>query len=166
MATDPAERAAAILERRLAGLAPSVAVILGSGLGGFTQAIDRPRTVPYRALPGFPRTSVDGHPGELFAGQIAGRHVIALAGRAHVYEALPLDAYRVPVRALRCQRVRDRVSPWHQPRVRRDLDRAVVDHAQRHHRDPGAAEPGDPGPALEQRGEIMGSDAHQGHGDR
>ncbi len=101
MATDPAERAAAILERRLAGLAPSVAVILGSGLGGFTQAIDRPRTVPYRALPGFPRTSVDGHPGELFAGQIAGRHVIALAGRAHVYEALPLDAYRVPVRALR-----------------------------------------------------------------
>jgi xanthosine phosphorylase len=101
MVGDLAKRAAEILERRLQGRAPRVAVILGSGLGAFAEAIGSPTVVPYRALPGFPRAGVEGHAGKLVAGTLAGVRVIALSGRAHAYEALPLDAYRVPVRTLR-----------------------------------------------------------------
>jgi xanthosine phosphorylase len=101
MPRDLAKSVAAILARRLRGLKPRVAVILGSGLGGIAEAIDSPVTVPYRALPGFPAAVVEGHAGRLVAGRLAGVGVIALAGRAHAYEALPLDAHRVPVRALR-----------------------------------------------------------------
>ena len=101
MPRDLASRSAAILERRLQGLKPSAAVVLGSGLGGFADAIDPQAVVPYRALPGFPPADVEGHRGRLVAGTLAGVGVIALSGRAHAYEALPLDAYRVPVRTLR-----------------------------------------------------------------
>lgn len=101
MPRDLAKRAAAILERRLGGLQPRVAVVLGSGLGGVAEAIDAPIAVPYRALPGFPPASVEGHAGRLVAGSLAGVGVVVLSGRAHAYEALPLATYRVPVRALR-----------------------------------------------------------------
>lgn len=101
MPRDLAKRAADTLERRLHGRAPRVAVILGSGLGAFAEAIGSPTVVPYRALPGFPRAGVEGHAGTLVEGTLAGVRVIALSGRAHAYEALPLEAYRVPVRTLR-----------------------------------------------------------------
>jgi xanthosine phosphorylase len=101
MPGDLAAKAAAMVERRLRGLKPRVAVILGSGLGGLAEAIDMHALVPYRALPGFPPAGIEGHAGKLVAGTLAGIPVIALSGRAHHYEALPLDAYRVPVRTLR-----------------------------------------------------------------
>jgi xanthosine phosphorylase len=101
MPRDPASRAAAMLERRLHGFKPRVGIILGSGLGDLVERIDSPTVVPYRALPGFPPAGIEGHAGKVVAGTLAGAGVIALSGRAHVYEALPLDAYRVPVRMLR-----------------------------------------------------------------
>ena len=100
MQTDLAKRAAIILERRLRGRVPRVAMVLGSGLGEVAETIDNPIVVPYRALPGFPPAKVEGHAGKLVAGTLAGVDVIALSGRAHAYESLPLDAYRVPVRTL------------------------------------------------------------------
>lgn len=101
MPRDLAKRAAAILEQRLRGHAPRVAVILGSGLSEVAETIEAPIAVPYRALPGFPPAKVEGHAGKLVAGTLAGIDVIMLSGRAHAYEALPFDAYRVPVRTLR-----------------------------------------------------------------
>jgi xanthosine phosphorylase len=101
MVSDLASRAAAGLKRRLRGLRPRVAMILGSGLGGLTDAIQSPIAVPYRMLPGFPESRVPGHAGRVVAGTVAGVPVVALSGRAHVYQALPVDAYRVPVRTLR-----------------------------------------------------------------
>ncbi|HKX07599.1 MAG TPA: purine-nucleoside phosphorylase [Stellaceae bacterium] len=101
MPRDFAKRAAAVLERRLRDRALRVAVILGSGLSEVAETIEAPIVVPYRALPGFPPAKVEGHAGKLVAGTLAGVDVIALSGRAHVYEALPFDAYRVPVRTLR-----------------------------------------------------------------
>ena len=101
MPRDLASRAATILGRRLRGFKPRVGIILGSGLGDIVESIDSPTVVPYRALPGFPPAGIEGHAGKVVAGTLAGTGVIALSGRAHVYEALPLDAYRVPVRMLR-----------------------------------------------------------------
>jgi xanthosine phosphorylase len=98
---DEAAPAAAVLQKRLGRLRPKIALVLGSGLGSVANAIERPVIVDYAMLPGFPPASVAGHRGQVLSGHLAGVPVVCLAGRAHVYEALPPPAYRVPVRALR-----------------------------------------------------------------
>jgi purine-nucleoside phosphorylase len=66
-----------------------VAVVLGSGLGGVADRLEGARSVPYAALPGFPETTVAGHPGRLVAGTIAGKTALLLCGRVHGYEGYP-----------------------------------------------------------------------------
>ncbi|HEX5633741.1 MAG TPA: purine-nucleoside phosphorylase, partial [Gemmatimonadales bacterium] len=61
-------------------------LVLGSGLGGLAERIERAERIPYRDLPGFPETTVPGHAGELVCGRLGGREVIAQSGRFHVYE--------------------------------------------------------------------------------
>ncbi len=68
------------------GEPPLLGVVLGSGLGGFTQALDAPVRVPYREIAGFPATSVAGHGGELVCGTASGTCVACLSGRVHLYE--------------------------------------------------------------------------------
>ncbi|MBZ9996605.1 purine-nucleoside phosphorylase [Mesorhizobium sp. BH1-1-4] len=74
------------LIERLDGLAPSTALVLGSGLGGLVDRIENPIRVSYADLPGFPRSGVSGHAGEVVAGLFAGTPVLMLSGRAHYYE--------------------------------------------------------------------------------
>ncbi|KQZ14542.1 MULTISPECIES: purine-nucleoside phosphorylase [unclassified Mesorhizobium] len=74
------------LVERLDGLAPSTALVLGSGLGGLVDEVEGAVRIPYADLPGFPRSGVTGHAGEVVAGRFAGRPVLMLAGRAHYYE--------------------------------------------------------------------------------
>lgn len=74
------------LIERLGGLAPATALVLGSGLGNLVDRIDDPVRVSYADLPGFPRSGVTGHAGELVAGLFAGVPVLMLSGRAHYYE--------------------------------------------------------------------------------
>jgi purine-nucleoside phosphorylase len=66
-----------------------VAVVLGSGLGGVADRLEGARSVPYASLPGFPETTVAGHPGRLVAGTIAGKTALLLCGRVHGYEGYP-----------------------------------------------------------------------------
>ena len=63
-----------------------VAVVLGSGLGGVAGRLHAAREIAYAALPGFPETTVAGHPGRLVAGLIAQRKALLLCGRVHGYE--------------------------------------------------------------------------------
>src|SRR6201996_1427366 len=81
--------------------APRVGVILGSGLGAVADAVIDPVVIGYEDLPGFPRPTVQGHAGHAVLGRISGVPVAVLQGRAHLYEGGPIDALRVPVRALR-----------------------------------------------------------------
>ena len=92
------ETAAESIRVRLAGRRPSVAVVLGSGLGFFTQRIQKAVAIPYREIPGFPEPTVIGHGGELVAGQLAGKCVIAQSGRFHLYEGHPASTTALPVR--------------------------------------------------------------------
>jgi xanthosine phosphorylase len=94
-------RAAAEVLVDHAGSRPRVGVVLGSGLGEVADAVEGAVAVPYEELPGFPRPGVEGHAGRAVAGEIGGVPVIALQGRAHVYEGVDLDQIRTPVRALR-----------------------------------------------------------------
>jgi purine-nucleoside phosphorylase len=90
-----AERAATFLRDRLnAGTrgatsekrAADVAVVLGSGLGDFTQSLRDAVTIPYTDIPQWPASAVVGHAGKLVVGNLAGKRVAALSGRAHFYE--------------------------------------------------------------------------------
>ncbi len=76
-----------VLVERLDGLAPTTALVLGSGLGGLVDEVEDALRIPYADLPGFPHSGVTGHAGEVVAGRLRGRRpVLMLAGRAHYYE--------------------------------------------------------------------------------
>jgi len=66
--------------------APDVAIVLGSGLGAFTERLADATTIPYSEIPGWPASAIIGHAGRLVVGTLAGRRVLALSGRAHIYE--------------------------------------------------------------------------------
>lgn len=80
-----AERAAAFLRSRI-GETPSLALVLGSGLGDFTASLRDAVSIDYAEIPHWPASAVIGHAGKLVAGTIAGKRVAALSGRAHFYE--------------------------------------------------------------------------------
>jgi purine-nucleoside phosphorylase len=89
-----------VLTDRLRGLMPRHAMILGSGLGTLVDTISDPVRIPYGDLPGFPKSGVSGHAGEVVAGLIGKTPVIMLSGRAHYYEHARADAMRSPLEAL------------------------------------------------------------------
>lgn len=95
-----ARAAAAAVASRLPPGAPVVALILGSGLGGLVAEIEDPTSIPYREIPGFPSATVAGHAGALVSGALAGRSVLALAGRIHMYEGHDARGVAFPVRFL------------------------------------------------------------------
>lgn len=80
---------------------PSVALILGTGLGGLARQIERPVIIEYAAIPGFPASTVESHAGRLLIGTLAGKTVVAMQGRFHRYEGYTLQQVTFPVRVLR-----------------------------------------------------------------
>jgi purine-nucleoside phosphorylase len=92
--------AADALRARLSGT-PELAVVLGSGLGGFADELEHAVAFPYETIPHWPRTSVVGHAGKLVVGTRSGRLVAALAGRAHYYEGHSLDTVTFAVRVMK-----------------------------------------------------------------
>jgi purine-nucleoside phosphorylase len=78
--------AAKTLVAKLGGLAPKTALVLGSGLGGLVDEVADAIRIPYAEIPGFPKSGVTGHAGQVVAGRLGGTPVLMLAGRAHYYE--------------------------------------------------------------------------------
>ncbi|MCX7364328.1 MAG: purine-nucleoside phosphorylase [Alphaproteobacteria bacterium] len=79
---------------------PRVAVVLGSGLGGFADDVDAVETIPYGDLPGFPTLGVGSHVGRLVLGHVGPTKVAVLQGRAHYYERGRADEMKGAIRAL------------------------------------------------------------------
>ena len=96
--TGAAHEAADAVARRLGGLAPRVAIVLGSGLGCLADEVRDARRVPYTDIPGFPAPGVVGHKGELVAGTLAGVPVVVQNGRFHLYEGHAAGVVALPVR--------------------------------------------------------------------
>jgi len=94
----PHARAAAAVRERLGGRAPEVALVLGSGLGGLAERIGDAVRIGYDAIPGFHQPTVVGHKGELVAGTLGGRVVLAQSGRFHMYEGYNAQVAALPVR--------------------------------------------------------------------
>jgi purine-nucleoside phosphorylase len=75
-----------------------IAVVLGSGLASVADSLTGARSAPYVSLPGFPETTVAGHPGRIVVGTLAGRKVLLLCGRVHGYEGYPASEVGFGVR--------------------------------------------------------------------
>ena len=74
------------------------AVILGSGLGEYTEALEISQTIPYSDIPSFPQSTVEGHSGALIFGTLNGFKVLAFSGRFHFYEGYAIEETIIPVR--------------------------------------------------------------------
>ena len=83
------EEAASDIRSRSASL-PDTAIVLGSGLGDFSDTLLDAIATPYTALPHWPPSKVIGHSGRLVLGTVAGKRVAALSGRVHYYEGYDL----------------------------------------------------------------------------
>jgi len=79
---------------------PTVAVILGSGLGAFADEIPRADKIPYADIPHFPRSTVAGHAGRLVLGGLAQVPLAVMAGRVHLYEGYSHQEVAFPTRVL------------------------------------------------------------------
>lgn len=80
---------------------PEYGVILGSGLGSFTDDIQIEFTLPYTEIPNFPVSTVQGHKGALVFGTIGSKKVVAMQGRFHYYEGYSMQEVTFPVRVLK-----------------------------------------------------------------
>ena len=86
--------------RGTVGKMPDIAVVLGSGLGDFAKRVANARTISYSDIPHWPPSAVVGHAGKLVLGELCGKQVAVLAGRAHFYEGHELLRATFSIRVL------------------------------------------------------------------
>lgn len=86
--------------RKRISIAPRAGLILGSGLNDMAEAVTDRTVVPYSELPGWPRSTVVGHAGQLVAGMMEGQPVLVMQGRAHYYEGYSMAQVTLPVRVM------------------------------------------------------------------
>lgn len=77
-----------------------IALVLGSGLGNFVDALDNATSIPFADIPGFPLSTVEGHSGELVHGYLDDTPVLVNSGRVHFYEGYSLDQVIYPIHIL------------------------------------------------------------------
>jgi purine-nucleoside phosphorylase len=80
---------------------PQVGIVLGSGLGNFTQELSEAIDIPYQEIPDFPVSTVEGHSGKLIFGYIEGVSVVVMAGRFHFYEGYAPAEVTYPIRVMK-----------------------------------------------------------------
>jgi purine-nucleoside phosphorylase len=79
---------------------PRVGLVLGSGIGGIADSVEKADIIPYEQIPYWPRPTVVGHQGQLCIGQMEGQSVIVMRGRAHQYEGYPPSQVTLPIRVM------------------------------------------------------------------
>ncbi len=94
-------KGAASFVRTRTKVTPRIALVLGSGLGALAGEIAAEATIPYAEIPSFPRSTVEGHAGQLVLGMLEGKPVVAMAGRVHFYEGYTLAEVVFPIRVMR-----------------------------------------------------------------
>lgn len=95
-----AEQAARTIRSR-SNIQPQVALVLGSGLGGFADEFADAVAIPYGEIPGFATSTAEGHAGRLILGKVGDVPVIAMQGRVHFYEGYTLEEVTFPIRVFK-----------------------------------------------------------------
>lgn len=93
------EKAAAVIRNRT-DLPVKVGLVLGSGLNVLADVLEDRVEIPYKDIPGFPQSTVEGHAGELVLGRLEGVPVITQKGRAHLYEGYSAQQITFPIRVM------------------------------------------------------------------
>ncbi len=89
-----------IIAQRCNGFQPRIGLILGSGLGLLAERIEKAARIPYGEIPGFPQSRVPGHAGNFVLGSLSGVPVVAMQGRAHLYEGWTASKATFPLRCM------------------------------------------------------------------
>jgi purine-nucleoside phosphorylase len=95
-----AEHAARTIRARTS-LQAQIALVLGSGLGGFADEFEEAVRIPYAQIPGFSASTVAGHAGSLVIGKVGQVPVVAMQGRVHFYEGYSLEEVTFPIRTFK-----------------------------------------------------------------
>jgi len=103
----PNPRTAAVRLKKVSKLRPKLAIVLGSGFHHVLNELRVDKKISYAKIPGFPKTTVSGHAGELYFGHLGKTPVLVLSGRAHFYEGHPMERVTFAVRALAAFGIRD-----------------------------------------------------------
>lgn len=90
-----------IINSKTKGFKPKVALVLGSGLGGYAEEIDVKASVDYSEIEGFPVSTVPGHHGQFVFGHAQNVPVVIMKGRVHYYEGYPISDVVLPIRLMR-----------------------------------------------------------------
>ena len=94
------DAAVAVVRPRVAET-PVAGIILGTGLGSFADVVDISAEIPYTEIPGFVVSTVAGHAGRLVVGRVAGRPIVGMEGRFHLYEGYDTGQVTFPVRVMK-----------------------------------------------------------------
>lgn len=87
--------------RSITDFVPKASLVLGSGLGGFTEKLDSiVCEIPYSDIPGFPVSTVSGHAGKFIMGYVEGVPLICMSGRVHYYEGYAPEDVVLPLRVM------------------------------------------------------------------
>ena len=87
--------------RSITDFVPKAALVLGSGLGGFTEKLDSiVCEIPYSDIPGFPVSTVSGHAGKFIMGYVEDVPLICMSGRVHYYEGYAPEEVVLPLRVM------------------------------------------------------------------
>lgn len=81
--------------------APSIGLILGSGLGVLANDIENATIIKFSDVPHFPESTVAGHKGQLVSGTLEGKNVLAMQGRFHFYEGYSMEQVTFPIRVMK-----------------------------------------------------------------
>lgn len=92
------QEAAKYIKEAIQGDTPDFAIVLGSGLGALKQEVEAVKKIPYAEIPSFPKTTVEGHTGELIYGTLENKKVLLMAGRFHYYEGYTMSQVTFPFR--------------------------------------------------------------------
>jgi len=87
--------------RSISKFNPEIGIVLGSGLGNFTNEVEVVKEIAYEDIPNFPVVTVKGHSGKLIFGKVSGKNIIAFSGRFHYYEGYEIDEVIFPVRLMK-----------------------------------------------------------------
>jgi purine-nucleoside phosphorylase len=87
--------------RKFTEFEPDIALVLGSGLGGFAENIEVEAEVPYNEIPGFPISTVPGHAGKFIFGYLGDKKIVCMKGRVHYYEGYDITDVVLPARLMR-----------------------------------------------------------------
>ena len=98
---DKIHEALAYIRSSIDNAHPSAGIILGSGLGGLIDIIQKTAEISYSDIPHFTASTVEGHAGKFVFGTLAGKQVVMMAGRFHFYEGYNMEQVTFPIRVMK-----------------------------------------------------------------